>query len=326
MIEVELGDSGLRSAPIGFGCAAMLGRSGRKESLRALAAAWDEGIRLFDTARSYGYGESEGLLGEFLLGRREQAVIATKFGILPGRQSAWKSAAKAVARTVLKVIPSARAVARKGAGREFTANQFTLEVLRYSVETSLRELKTDRIDILYLHSAPPSVLEQDDLLEAVARMVEQGKVRLAGLSGEPEVVQLALQRPANILRAMQFPCNLFSLDKALHMAELNKRGCAMVANHPFGGVMRVQHCREKLGVLASKPELDKTMREKLAHLDDSALADVVFNVILRGTGIHAVVPAMMRVEHVRTNVRALTQSRFNADEIAQIRGALCHTA
>ena len=115
MKEIELGDTGLRSPQIGFGCAALLGRSGRSESLRALAAAWEEGIRFFDTARSYGYGESEALLGEFLRGRREQAVIATKFGILAARQSAWKQAAKAVARKIIAVAPGARGLIRKGA-------------------------------------------------------------------------------------------------------------------------------------------------------------------------------------------------------------------
>ena len=81
MNEIELGSSGLRTPQIGFGCSALLGRSGRSDSLKALGVAWDEGVRFFDTARAYGYGESEGLLGEFLRGRRDQAVIATKFGI-----------------------------------------------------------------------------------------------------------------------------------------------------------------------------------------------------------------------------------------------------
>ena len=68
MQNIELGNSGLRAPQVGFGCSALLGRTGRTESLRALAAAWDEGIRFFDIARSYGYGEAEALLGEFLQG------------------------------------------------------------------------------------------------------------------------------------------------------------------------------------------------------------------------------------------------------------------
>ena len=55
MQNIELGNSGLRAPQVGFGCSALLGRTGRTESLRALAAAWDEGIRFFDIARSYGH-------------------------------------------------------------------------------------------------------------------------------------------------------------------------------------------------------------------------------------------------------------------------------
>ena len=50
MQDIELGNTGLRAPQVGFGCSALLGRSGRTESLRALAAAWDEGIRFFDAA------------------------------------------------------------------------------------------------------------------------------------------------------------------------------------------------------------------------------------------------------------------------------------
>ena len=60
MNEIELGTSGMRTPQIGFGCSALLGRSGRSDSLRVLDVAWDQGIRFFDTARAYGYGASMG--------------------------------------------------------------------------------------------------------------------------------------------------------------------------------------------------------------------------------------------------------------------------
>ena len=320
--EIELGTSGLRSPVIGFGCAALLGRTGKQDSLRALAAAWDEGVRLFDTARSYGYGESEALLGGFLKGRRDQAVVVTKFGILPARQSPLKNAAKSLARAVLAVAPSARALIRKGASGEFTANQFTIPVLRQSVEESLARLGTDRIDVLFLHAAPAGVLDQSDLLEEMGKLVQQGKVRVAGLSGNPDVVELALDRKTRPLAAMQFPCNVFDLAAARSFGAKNSSGSILMANHPFGGPMRVQQCREILRSLAANPQIDSALREKLTPMDDALLADAVFSCILRGTGIHIVIPAMMKVEHVRTNVRAAAHSRFSLAEIEQIRSAL----
>jgi len=319
MNEIELGSSGLRTAPIGFGCSALLGRSGRADSLRALDEAWDEGVRFFDTARSYGYGESEALLGEFLRGRRDRAVIATKFGIVPAPQSPWKQAAKSVARKIVSAAPSARTVLRKGAAAQFTEGQFTIPVLQQSIETSLRKLGTEYVDLLFLHSAPASVLHQEDLLEAMGRLVDQGKVRVAGLSAEPDVVALAVERKVEPLGAMQFPCNLFNLCGVIGFPAQTGGDCVLIANHPFGGVDRVHECREKLQALAASPELDISLRDKLHRLDDPTLADVVLNVILRDTGIHVVIPAMMRIEHIQANVRALKSSRFNSEEIMQIR-------
>jgi aryl-alcohol dehydrogenase-like predicted oxidoreductase len=76
--------------------------------------------------------------------------------------------------------------------------------------------------------------------------------------------------------------------------------------------------------LAANQKLSPCLREKLTSFDELALADFVLNTILRNTGIHLVIPAMMRVEHIRTNVRAIGESRFLDDEIAEIRDALIH--
>jgi aryl-alcohol dehydrogenase-like predicted oxidoreductase len=321
MNEIELGSSGLRTPQIGFGCSALLGRSGRSDSLKALGAAWDQGIRFFDTARAYGYGESEGLLGEFLRGRRDQAVIATKFGILPSPQALWKKAARAVARQVLAVAPSARKILQKGAATQFHSNQFTVAVLKQSIDESLQKLATDRVEFLFMHAAPASVLEQEDLLDAMGRLVEAGKVRVAGISAEPDVIALALERRIAPLNALQFPCNVFELSAAIRFSKIGSSGHVLVANHPFGGVARVQSCRALLREFADKPGFDAVLREKIGGLEDGIFADLVLNTILRDTGIHVVIPAMMRVEHVRANVRAVAQSRFTSAEIAQIRKA-----
>lgn len=319
MEAISLGNTGLKSPAIGFGCAALLGRSGRKESLAALEAAWDQGIRFFDTARAYGYGESEALLGQFLRGRRDQAVIATKFGILPAKPAAWKSVAKSAARSLLKLAPGAHKMLQKTAGSQFTHGQFTIPVLQQSIEESLRKLNTETVDMLFLHAAPASVLEQHDLLDAMHRLVEQGKVRAAGLSGDPGDVAIALERNPSQLGAMQFPCNVFDISAATNYAQLNRGERALVANHPFGGVARVGQTREALAALAQSASIPAKLREKLSSTDDGLLADVVLNVILRDSGIHIVIPAMMKPHHIKLNIDAVSRSRFTSAEIARIR-------
>jgi aryl-alcohol dehydrogenase-like predicted oxidoreductase len=156
-------------------------------------------------------------------------------------------------------------------------------------------------------------------------LVEAGKVRLAGISANPGVVELALGRGSGPLRAMQFPCNVFDLSAAMGFAGKNQACNVLMANHPFGGPARVQQCQAILRRLAGHREMDSTLKEKLRHVDDILLADVVFSSILRGTGIHVVIPAMMRVEHIRANARAVSESRFTLDEVEQIRAALLKT-
>ena len=308
----------LPASLLGFGCGAVLGRVGRQESLRAMAAAWDMGINLFDTARSYGYGESEALLGEFVAGKRDKAIISTKFGILPERQQGWKQVAKPIVRGLLKLAPGARAMVRRGISTQMTANQFTVSVLRSSLEESLRKLRTDYVDILLMHSAPASVLEQDDLLVELERLVTEGKVRRAGISAEPEVIGTAIDRGLPVLRAMQFPANVFDLEVTNH----TRRAAGdyfFMANHPFGGVTRVTDGKRLIAEFAKSDELPYELRAKLADGSNLLLADVVFNMILRDTGIDVIVPAMMKIEHLHTNVRAIEESRFTDTEISLLR-------
>ena len=81
MRHVPFGDSGLRVSVVGFGTAPMGSRYGAREGLRALEVAYESGITLFDTARSYGHGDAERILGRFLRGKRDRVVVSTKFGI-----------------------------------------------------------------------------------------------------------------------------------------------------------------------------------------------------------------------------------------------------
>jgi aryl-alcohol dehydrogenase-like predicted oxidoreductase len=321
MRTVALGDGGMRASALGFGCSAVLGRVGRRDSLAALGAAYDAGITFYDTARSYGYGESEALLGEFLQGRRESVVVSTKFGILPAQTNFLKHTIKPLARKVLQLAPGARKAVQRQIGAQFSANNFTVPVLRASVETSLRKLKTDYLDLLFMHSAPVSVLQQEDLLAEMQTMVGEGKVRRMGISAEPEVIEAALAANLEGLRSFQFPCNLFGLGIAERL-----KGCGSdvvaVANHPFGGAQRVAESKALLAALAKDEGTTQALREKLLVVDDAVLADVVLHAITDGTGIQVVIPSMMQVRHLRTNVAAMERSRFSSEELGWLRGVM----
>jgi aryl-alcohol dehydrogenase-like predicted oxidoreductase len=182
-----------RAPILGFGCSAMMGRVGRKASLTALAAAYDAGVIFYDTARSYGYGESEALLGEFLRGLREKVFVSTKFGILPAANHPLKRALKPVARSLLQWAPGARGAMRGKLAAMSSTGHFSVAALQQSLDASLRALRTDYVDFLFLHEAPASVLQQEDLFEALRQLVTIGKVRSFGIASLPDVIDAAME-------------------------------------------------------------------------------------------------------------------------------------
>jgi len=305
---------------LGLGCAAMMGIASKRDSLRALHAAYDAGINFFDTARSYGYGESEGLLGEFCVGRRERVVLCTKFGILPGA-GGWKHRIKPLARGLIRMFPGLRGAARRQAGQLHRSDQFSVAVLRTSLETSLRELRTEYVDLLLMHAAPMSVLAQEDLLEELGRLVDEGKVRVAGISGEPEVIAAAITGGFGVLRTAQFACNLANLGFVERIGS-TAGGRFLVGNHPFGGPVGVAETRRRIAALAEDESLPKELRAKLDGNDPQLLPEVMLNAVLSGTGVGAIVPAMLQPQHLESNCKAIAQCRFDAEELGELRRAL----
>jgi len=321
MQSIALGDSGMRAPALGFGCSAVMGRVGRKASLAALAEAYDAGVIFYDTARSYGYGESEALLGEFLRGRRDSVLLSTKFGILPTPLSPLKRALKPIARTLLHVAPSARKTMQRQLSAMSSAGHFSVAALHASLDLSLRALRTDYVDFLFLHEAPASVLHQQDLLAALEQLIAAGKIRRAGVASQPQVIDAALAAQLPVLQSVQFPCNLFSLSLALRPRSA-RADIIAIANHPFGGASGVAAGKALLTTIASASEIPVELREKLRPADDTTLADVVLNTITRDTGVHIVVPSMLRLDHLRANVAAIERSRFSSEELHWLRSAI----
>jgi aryl-alcohol dehydrogenase-like predicted oxidoreductase len=150
MAHRRLGDSGLVVSVVGLGCN-NFGRRIDIDATRAVVdAAVDEGVTLFDTSDSY--GESETFLGEALRGRRDDVVLATKFGSdLGGRLGAEWGA--------------------RGSRR----------YIRRAVESSLTRLQTDWIDLYQLHFPDPAT-PIEETLAALDELVHEGKVRYIGSS------------------------------------------------------------------------------------------------------------------------------------------------
>ncbi len=203
-----LGARGPRVSALGLGCMGMSEFYGGRDDAESIATvhhALDRGITLLDTADAYGPHLNEELVGRAIKGRREQAFIATKFGIVRDPAN-----------------PAARGVN----GRP--------EYVRASCEGSLRRLGVEYIDLYYQHRVDPEV-PIEETVGAMAELVKTGKVRHLGLS---EAAAPTLERASRVhpIAALQSEYSLWTRDPEDNgvLAACRRLGITLVAYSPLG--------------------------------------------------------------------------------------------
>jgi aryl-alcohol dehydrogenase-like predicted oxidoreductase len=201
----KLGSQGLTVSAVGLGCmgmSQMYGPADEAESIATLYRAIDLGCTFLDTAEVYGPFTNEDLLGRALAGRRDQVVIATKFGF--------------------------RIENGKMAGVDSRP-----EHIREVVEASLKRLRTDHIDLLYQHRVDRTV-PMEDVAGAVGDLVAQGKVRFFGLS-EAGVAAIRRAHAVHPVSAVQSEYSLWerNLERDVIPA-LRALGIGLVPFSPLG--------------------------------------------------------------------------------------------
>ncbi|MBV9339577.1 MAG: aldo/keto reductase [Acidobacteria bacterium] len=203
----QLGRSGLTVSALGLGCMGMsefYGPGDENESVRTIDRAIDLGINFLDTADVYGPFKNEELVGRAIRGRRDQLIIATKFGIV---------------RDPLK--PQLRGVN----GRP--------EYVRQSCEASLKRLGTDYIDLYYQHRVDPAT-PIEETVGAMAGLLQEGKIRHIGLS---EAGARTLRRAARVhpIAALQSEFSLWTRDPEERiLPTCRELGIGFVAYSPLG--------------------------------------------------------------------------------------------
>ena len=306
-----------RASAIGFGCAPMGSRYSKRESLRALAVAYELGINYFDVARAYGHGDAESILASFIRDKRDHVIVATKFGMEAPRATPARRLVKAAARRIFRVIPQLRTAARRQLGGQFTSRQFDVGGMTRSVEESLRQLKTDRIDVLLVHDCTLEAISDDGLFVALEQLVSAGKVLSLGISGDRVVVEAGVRRRAQVSVA-QFHHDLFepSLNETLRSSER----LASVAFHPFGGETGVHRLRHVIRHVRSDAATPNELRRKLrASTEDEIISAVSLSGAWMHSGISVVLTTMFSPSHIEANARAIGSTMFTDIELAQFR-------
>jgi aryl-alcohol dehydrogenase-like predicted oxidoreductase len=201
----RLGIQGLEVSALGLGCMGMsqsYGVPDDRESVATLHRALELGVTLLDTAEAYGPFTNEQLLGRALEGRRDQVVLATKFGF-------------------------------RFEGDQLTGTDSRPVHIREVVDASLRRLRTDRIDLLYQHRVDPAV-PIEDAVGAMADLVLEGKVRFLGLSeaGETTIRRAHAVHP---ISALQSEYSLWERNlEGDILPLLRELGIGLVAFSPLG--------------------------------------------------------------------------------------------
>ncbi len=207
METIALGTQGLTVSRQGLGCMGMSDFYGPRddaESVATIHRALDLGVTFFDTSDMYGPHTNEILVGKALSGRRDEAVIATKFGIVrdPG-------------------YPAKRSVN----GRP--------EYVRQSCDGSLSRLGVDHIDLYYQHRVDPDT-PIEETVGAMAELVAQGKVRCLGLSeAAPDTIRRA--HTVHPISALQTEYSVWSRDPEREiLPTLRELGIGFVPYSPLG--------------------------------------------------------------------------------------------
>src|SRR6266513_4391443 len=287
---------------VGLGCNNFGWRIDAEASAKVIDAALESGITFFDTADRYGKGQSEEFLGRALGSRRDQNLLATKFGIEMEK------------------------------GQEGASPQYILE----AIGAGLRRLRTDRIDLYQLHQPDPKT-PIADTLGALDQLVRSGKVREIG-SSNFSVAQIREATDATAQGGAHFVSvqNEFSLfhrqpEKNGVLAECEARGMAFLPYFPLAsGLLTGKYCRGKKPPEGSRaadgwgPKVftgkNLAIVERLIEFAESrnhAVLDLAFAWLLAHKPVASVIAGANKPEQIQANAKAVNW-KLTSDDLAAI--------
>ncbi|MBM4461251.1 MAG: aldo/keto reductase [Chloroflexi bacterium] len=308
-----LGRSGIAVSGLGMGCWAIGGpawRDGRPigwgdvddaESVRAIHTALDLGVTLFDTADIYGAGHSERILGQALEGRRDQVVIATKFGQLFDEAT------------------------RQAIGRDASPAH-----IRRACDASLRRLKTDYLDLYQFHIGDYDLAQAVEVRETLEELVAAGKIRAYGWStDDPARARLFAEGPG--CAAIQQRLNIFdgnpetlAVCEAANLGSLNRGPLAMgllTGKFTADSTLPENDVRFgwdfKAGTQAERLQKLAALRDVLTQ-DGRTLAQAALGWLWARSGVTIPIPGFKTVGQVAENAAALRRGPLTVEQMQEV--------
>ena len=297
----RLGDSELEVSIVGLGCNNFGRRLDLDRTAAVLDAALDAGITLFDTADVYGDGDSERLMGEALEGRREEFVLATKFG--------WELS---------------------GADHAPDAARGSREYIRWAIEGSLKRLRTDRID-LYQYHHPDGTTPLEETLVALDELVREGLAGAIGCSNFSaeeleEAERISRERGLSRFVTLQNEYSLLQREIEAEVAPACERlGVSILPYFPLAsGLLSGKYRRGESGPEGSRlssaeqagsDEQFDTIEALEAFAEERGIGvlDVAIAGLAAQPAVASVIAGATRPEQIKANVAALSWQPGEAD-------------
>jgi aryl-alcohol dehydrogenase-like predicted oxidoreductase len=291
-----LGRTGMRVSEVGLGCGP-LGADPKVDYVPLLERALELGVNFYDTADFYAEYRSEEWLGKAFAKKRDQVIIATKFGTVPGK------------------------------GKDFSVGH-----MRRCLEESLRRLQTDYVDLYQLHSPDEPILQDDGLLGALRELKQQGKIRAYGLSldGADFCIRAVRQWQPD---AIQILFNLFNLEPICSFRTCKEAGVGLIVKAPLDSGMLGGDLMPGMPEKGDDPRQrwgeDSTARrqqmmEELRFLTNGTgrtWSQAALHFVLCYRAISTVIPGTTSIAHLEENVAA-AGGRLRHEELSRVHGLM----
>jgi len=278
MIYRNFGNTNLKVSALGFGAGEIGDYAvSEKDSEKILNTVLDLGINLIDTAR--GYFASEERIGRYISHRRDEFILSTKVGYSIEGYADW-----------------------------------SYDIILAGVDNALKLMKTDHIDIVHLHSCDLNTLQRGEVIEALHKTIEQGKVKIIAYSGENEELKFAVD--SNSFGSIQTSvniCDQIDLDGSIKQAKEKGMGVIAkrpIANAPWGFSARPvgHYCEEywhrwkTMNLPAQENWLDTFLR---------------FTVFTNG--VDTAIVGTTNVEHLKANIKIIEEGPLSNDVYESIK-------
>jgi aryl-alcohol dehydrogenase-like predicted oxidoreductase len=304
---------GIRLSRLGFGCVSLSTHQRSRDALRLLHEAFDAGITHFDVARLYGFGRAEGILGGFLRTvPRERITVTTKFGLEPPAGLAGRPSLVRIGKNVVRSVPGLRSIALRTLRTLTPPHRYSMQHAATSLETSLRELGSDYVDLFLMHEAQLADASAPDLLDYLEREVRAGRIRAYGVA--THTTQLGSNLASFPQGHAVFQFNNAALDAEI--ASLTGTTDKMLITHSALAPVKL--------IRKATARCTALVREWSAKIGADLAAEQIVTQLLLDYALQSnergvVLFSTMRGEHLRQNVQRALGGQHSSEQIVHFR-------